>query len=275
MERVRYMEDRERSLNEQLQLSPEYAAENKDVSIFRLACVERIWRLSAMSGAFDGTAATSAVRLFDRCMGKMNAISVCKANMLILAIACFDICFKAIEGDFRSPGMFVYYHEGFCSKHLDFNLSFAKFPQRVREAEIEVLRTVDGEPAAPTALDYLHECCPEWAHATVQMGRRAEAAAAAYSYCLESANHTSEEIAASAAWIALGNGRLLENGTWPTPELALLCCAVPEPVRLEITRKMAACMQSLFGMGESCMMFYYFHDVYEDWSKNQQRRKFV
>lgn len=262
MERVRYMEDRERSLNDQVPLSPEYAAESRDMSRFRFVCVDRIWRLSAMSGAFDGTAASAAVRLFDRCMNKMNAISMCKANMLLLAIACFDICFKTIEGDYRAPGMSVYYHEGFRCKELDFRLSFERFPQRFCDAEIQVLQTVHGEPTAPTALDYLHECCPEWASMrSDRTGRRAEASASAYSYCIESADHTSEEIAASAAWLALGSGRL----PWPTPELALLCSAVPERVRAEISATMAKCMQSLFEIGSGCMMYYYYKDVYDDW----------
>lgn len=268
MDRVLYLESRERVLNKQVPLSPKYAAESADISQFRLVCVERIYRLAALTRCYDGITALATIRLFDRCMGKMSTGCLCKANMLILAVASFDICYKLIEGDFKTPGMLLYYREGFLSRMLDFSLPFERFPQKIKEAEIAVLCAVQGEPTSPTAIDYLYECCPDWAVTKERTGRRAAAAVLAYSYSLESTGRSSVQIAAGAAWLALGSGSITE---WPTPELASLCLRVPQSLRDELAQHMAASMYALFEMGASCMLYYFFRDVYEDWQAAHQQ----
>lgn len=269
MDRVRYMEDRERALNERVPLSPEYSVENQDVFEFRAICIDRIWRISALASAFDGAAASAAVRLFDRCMSKMSKKCMCKANMLLLAMASFDICYKMIEGDLRTPGLYVYYYEGYSCKFMESKVPFERFPETFRDAEIQVLKVVSGEPNAPTAVDYIHECCRDWAPARVvdKVGRRVLAAIAAYTYCIDSTSNTSEEIAAAAVWLALASGR----EPWPTAELALLCSNVPQHVKDCISQKMAKCMTRLFKLAGQSMMYYYFRDVYEDWCTASKR----
>ena len=277
MQRLTYMEDRERELNvHPAPLSPKYAAEDRDLSSFRAACVDRMWKLAAHSVAFDGTTAMSATRLFDRCMGVMRP-PICRANMLLLAVACFDICYKAIEGDIKAPGMRVYYVEGFLSRYLDYSVPFESFPRKLRQVEVSVLKAVKGQPTAPSALDYLLECCPHWAASASdpqetrsRTGRRAAAAASAYSYLLQSAEHTSEEIAAGAAWLALGSGKLVEQRGWPTPELAMLCTSVPEETLEIVAGEMAYALRLLFEQGASTMMYYFYRDVYEEWCSLEQ-----
>ena len=84
MERVAYLEQRERSISPKI--IPDYTDTFDDASLRgqRAICVDRIFRLGTLSYALD-TTCFSAVRLFDRCMGMMRA-PIVKTNMLVLAI---------------------------------------------------------------------------------------------------------------------------------------------------------------------------------------------
>ncbi len=260
-QRVRYYEDRERLLSPRMEAR--YCIGDEALNAFRMVCVDRIWRLSYIACAHDSTA-FAAVRLFDRCMSATRP-PICRTNMSLLTVACFDICFKSTDGDFKPPLMSEYYTHGFLSKYNEHIIPMEKFGIKLREVQITVLKHVKGEPSLPTPYDYIVECCPTWVTTNLwnTVSRRANLAVAAFSYVASSTNYTSEQIAGAAVHMALG-----DTHAAPTLEMLHLASDVLSAHELvEVNTRMLCAIDSLFAISDKTSLYAFYYDMYREWRR--------
>ena len=255
VERMRYLEQREEEM--QPKIVHCYCGDDRVLISFRVACIDRIYRLTSFSRA-DYSTAFAAIRLFDRCMSVMRP-PIVRTNMSLLAVACFDICFKSMEGDVCTMSTERYYIEGFWSRHNDHLVPIERFAEKLLSVEVTILQAVSGQPVAPTANEYLIEGCPTWSRMDSRQGRRAALCIAAYMYTLHSTEFTSEQIAAAAAAMVLG------SSTPPSDSMAHLCRSIDPDGCLAINETMAQTIDVLFTMGKNCALYYVFHDMYKEW----------
>ena len=269
MERIGYYEERERTLSPPI--SPNYPAnfvglDPIQAMVQRTICIDRIYRLGWMVSAIDSTC-FAAARLFDRCMSVMRP-PIARTNMMLLAIACFDIVYKAIDSDYTLPTLDTYYTQALCSHSNDYAMPFERFGAKILEVEITVLRAVSGEPVCPTAQDYMSECCPSWfvsEGADRLHGRRASLLCGAFLYMCPSTIYTSEQIAASAA--------RLEIGDQPSPSIAItvLCGKISREEAWDIGQMMVNAVDKLFSAGRGSAMYFTYRDIHAMWSADQKK----
>ena len=258
MKRVEYLEGREKALAPPIK--PNYHRSDSNpgnVSCQRMVCVDRIFRLGVVSGALD-TTCFAAVRLFDRCMS-VARLPIAKTNMLLLAIASFDIVHKASDSDILQPNMKTYYCEGFSKGPNDYTLPFEKFGAKLKETEVVVLNAVAGEPVVPTAQEYMAECCPNWYNGNMVHsldGRRASLLCSAFLYSTQSTVYSAEHIAAAAACFATGGNPM------PTEDMNRLCRKLDEDAALHVGREMVRYVEKLFSIGKDCSLYYMYYDIY-------------
>lgn len=259
MEWVDYMQHREDALYPPM--SPYYyrapGVDTKMVARERCVCVDRIYRLACLCSAMDGTC-FSAVRLFDRCMGVMRG-PIVRTNMMLLAIACFDMAFKMSDSDYRQPSAWTYYTEALLKHDNDYTVRLADFPGKLMEVEIRVLRAADGVPTGPTAQDYLAECCPSWfspsGHPT--LGRRASLACSAFMYTGRSTGYTALQIAVGAANVAVGDSPFFWDDLLP------LRSRVSVEESSSITSDMEYAIEQVEAIGRGFSLRFMYRDVYD------------
>lgn len=263
MQRVEYYEEREAVLSPPI--SPNYHRNFEGLApsqalAQRTICIDRIYRLGVCASALDSTC-FAAARLFDRCMGVMRP-PIVRTNMMLLAIACFDIVHKASDSDYQQPSLWTYYKQAMTNHHNDFSLPFERFGAKLMEAEITVLQAVGGEPVCPTPQDYLSECCPAWFSSGDDniRGRKASLLCSAFLYMSQSTNYTSEQIAASAARLEIG------DHLSPSASLTALCCKISTDEAWSIGQMMIDAVEKLFSAGRGCTMYFTYRDIYDMWS---------
>jgi hypothetical protein len=265
MERVRYYEERERTLSPQIKADyySNSGLDSAKVMAQRTVCVDRIFRLGYCCAALDSTC-FAAVRLFDRCMSVLCSSSVSRTNMMLLAIACFDIAHKVSDSDYKQPDIETYYAQAMNNHCNDYTIKLERLPFKLMEAEITVLKAVSGEPVGPTAQDYISECCPSWfSPSQNRNGRRVSLLCSAFLYMGQSVNYSAEEIAAAAASLEIG------DRTPPSPEMTGLCSKIGPMSEWTLGRMMVEAVDKLFAVGRGTGMYYMYRDIYNMWADEQ------
>lgn len=259
MDRVGYYEQRESTavppLLPNYHLHTEIPRDN--LAVQRTLLVDRIFRLSFLFKALDSTS-FAAVRLFDRCMGDMEPPFIV-TNMSLMAVACFDIIFKyndheeyVIQKDrYGEPQsiMETFYKQGFASRENEYKLSLRDFAELLRKVEVSILETSDGQPYSPTPQDYLIECFyKQWDDHTK---KKASMLISALCYMSCVTTYSSKTIAATVA-------RLLNTSLTGSP-LMCHCDAA------QLSLKMTGGVDVLFGAERESLLFFLYHDIYEEW----------
>ena len=259
MQRVCYLEQYERDVYPHI--LPEYFSSMPDeIEGQRAVCVDRIYRLGIFAGAMD-TTCFSTVRLFDRCMSIMKA-PIVKTNMMLLAIACFDIVHKASDSDVARPSLVVYYREAMMNHDNDFAIKFDRFREKLKETEIMIMCAVDGQPVSPSAQEYIAECFPAWFQKTDYQlyGRKASLLCNCYLYIGQSTIYTTEQIAAAAARVTIA------GKPSPSFDMYLLCNKIDDDLAYQLGNCMMETTESLFRLKNKTSMCYAYQDMYVKWS---------